>query len=153
MVGMSIAPIQHKGNDHIRAEAADDFDHLPNQHLWLNAGERAIHIIQIYRMLNYEAQAGQVQFLLTYYSKRAACRDVWTANLAGLPCVADTTITSAPLAVYFAKVPPAQNVSSSGWAKTPRMRGAPSTDGVLPILPTLLPYLSFACLGCHRLHF
>ncbi len=36
-------------------------------------------------MLNAQALTGQVQFLLTYCRKRAAGRDPWTANLAGLP--------------------------------------------------------------------
>src|SRR5688500_15312641 len=44
------------------------------------------------------------------------------------PRVADTTMTSAPSAAYLASVPPATKTSSSGWAKTPRMRG-PSLIG------------------------
>ena len=60
MVGMSIAPIRPKGNHHIRAEAADDFDHPSGQHLCINAAERAIHILQTQSMLNAQALTGQV---------------------------------------------------------------------------------------------
>jgi hypothetical protein len=65
MVGRSIAPIRPKGNHHLRAKATDDFDHASGQHLCINAGERAIHIIRTQRMLNAQALTGQVQFLLT----------------------------------------------------------------------------------------
>ena len=62
---------------------------------------------------------------------------IWPA----CPRVADTTMISAPSPAYRAKVPPAQNVSSSGWANTPssRVRRAPLPEStVLPEF-TLLP--------------
>src|SRR3954454_11547839 len=51
------------------------------------------------------------------------------------PLVAEMTIISDPAAAYFASVPPATNTSSSGWANTPRMRGAPVV--VVSLLATI----------------
>ncbi len=43
---------------------------------------------------------------------------IWPAP----PLVSEITRTSAPALAYLAKVPPAQTVSSSGWAKIPNTR-------------------------------
>ena len=49
---------------------------------------------------------------------------IWPAP----PLVSETTRTSAPALAYLARVPPAQRVSSSGWAKTPSTRGGRRPD-------------------------
>jgi hypothetical protein len=46
---------------------------------------------------------------------------IWPAS----PLVAETTLIRQPAALLFANVPPPQNTSSSGWAKTPRRWVAP----------------------------
>lgn len=128
---------------HIRAEAADDFDHPSGQYLCINAAERT-HLIQTQSMLNAQAQTGQVQFLLTDCRQRAACRDMWTANLAGLPVrrrhhhhlctTGDRLRTGASRAKGF--------VVGVG-KNAPRMRGAPSTHALFlfmadaPAVPVL----------------
>ena len=84
MIGMPIAPIRPKGNHHIRAEAADVFDHLPGQLFSVNVLECPVLMIQTHDPLYTKSLARLGQYLFTHRPKRAAHGDMRAANLSGL---------------------------------------------------------------------
>jgi hypothetical protein len=61
-----------------------------------------------------EDLSGSLQLLLPYGRQGGPRRHARVADLTGSALVSETTCTWAPWLAYFAKVPPAQTVSSSG---------------------------------------
>jgi hypothetical protein len=69
VIGMTVTAIRSKGDDYVRAEAANKFHHIPDQHFLVNVFECAIGIVEAPGMLDSQSLTGALEFLFAHAGK------------------------------------------------------------------------------------